>query len=93
VGLLGTIIGLIDAFAGTAGADASMKSVLLAKGISEAMNCTAFGLITGVSALMGYSVLNGWTQRTIDDINEVSVKIVNLVVGHRSAMREHPAAT
>jgi biopolymer transport protein ExbB/TolQ len=88
VGLLGTIIGLIDAFAGTAGVDASMKSVLLAKGISEAMNCTAFGLITGVSSLIGYSLLNGWTQRTIDDINEVSVKIVNLVVGHRTAMRE-----
>jgi biopolymer transport protein ExbB/TolQ len=88
VGLLGTIIGLIDAFAGTAGVDPSMKSVLLAKGISEAMNCTAFGLITGVSSLIGYSVLNGWTQRTIDDINEVSVKIVNLVVGHRTAMHE-----
>jgi biopolymer transport protein ExbB/TolQ len=88
VGLLGTIIGLIDAFAGTAGVDASMKSVLLAKGISEAMNCTAFGLITGVSSLIGYSVLNGWTQRTIDDINEVSVKVINLVVGHRTAMRE-----
>jgi biopolymer transport protein ExbB len=87
IGLLGTIIGLINAFAGTAGVDAAMKSVLLAKGISEAMNCTAFGLIAGVSALMGYSFLNGWTQRMIDDINEVSVKIVNLVVGHRTAVK------
>jgi biopolymer transport protein ExbB/TolQ len=87
IGLLGTIIGLIHAFAGTAGVDASMKASLLAKGISEAMSCTAFGLITGVTALLGYSVLNGWTQNIIDDINEVSVKIVNLVVGHRTAMK------
>jgi biopolymer transport protein ExbB len=87
IGLLGTIIGLIHAFSGTAGVDPTMKASLLAKGISEAMSCTAFGLITGVTALLGYSVLNGWTQNVIDDIHEVSVKIVNLVVGHRSAMR------
>jgi biopolymer transport protein ExbB len=88
LGLLGTIVGLINAFAGTAGVDPAMKSTLLARGISEAMNCTAFGLITGVSALLGYSMLNGWTQTVIDDINEVSVKVVNLVVGHRTAMKE-----
>ena len=88
IGLLGTIVGLINAFAGTAGVDPAMKSTLLARGISEAMNCTAFGLITGVSALIGYSMLNGWTQTILDDINEVSVKVVNLVVGHRTAMKE-----
>jgi biopolymer transport protein ExbB/TolQ len=87
IGLLGTIVGLINAFAGVAGVDATMKATLLARGISEAMNCTAFGLITGVSALLGYSMLNGWTQTVIDDINEVSVKIVNLVIGHRTAMK------
>jgi hypothetical protein len=27
------------------------------------------------------------TQHTIDDINEVSVQVVNLVVGHRNAMK------
>ena len=87
VGLLGTILGLIHSFAGVAGVDPSMKATLLAKGISEAMNCTAFGLITAVPALLAFAVLNGWTQTILDDINEVSVQVVNLVVGHRNAMK------
>src|SRR3954452_22891708 len=87
VGLLGTILGLIHSFAGVAGVDPSMKATLLAKGISEAMNCTAFGLITAVPALLAFAVLNGWTQGILDDINEVSVQVVNLVVGHRNAMK------
>jgi len=51
------------------------------------MNCTAFGLITAVSALLAFSILNGWTQNILDDINEVSVQVVNMVVGHRNAMK------
>jgi biopolymer transport protein ExbB/TolQ len=87
VGLLGTILGLIHSFAGVAGVDPSMKATLLAKGISEAMNCTAGGLIVAVPALLAFAVLNGWTQHILDDINEVSVQVVNLVVGHRNAMK------
>jgi biopolymer transport protein ExbB/TolQ len=92
VGLLGTILGLIHSFAGVAGVDPSMKATLLAKGISEAMNCTAFGLITAVPALLMFAILNGWTQGVLDDINEVSVQVVNLVVGHRNAMKGSQAA-
>jgi biopolymer transport protein ExbB/TolQ len=87
VGLLGTIVGLIDSFAGVAGVDAQMKQVLLANGISEAMNCTAAGLITAVPALLGFAFLNNWTQIITDDIHACSVKVVNLVVGHRAAMK------
>src|ERR1700753_4176432 len=87
VGLLGTILGLIHSFAGVAGVDPSLKATLLAKGISEAMNCTAFGLITAIPALLFFAILNGWTQNILDDINEVSVQVVNLVVGHRNAMK------
>jgi biopolymer transport protein ExbB/TolQ len=64
-----------------------MKATLLAKGISEAMNCTAFGLIVAIPALLEFAILQGWTQGTLDDINEVSVQVVNLVVGHRNAMK------
>lgn len=45
LGLLGTVIGLKRAFAATALADPSTKSQMLAEGISEAMNATAFGLV------------------------------------------------
>ena len=88
VGLLGTILGLIHSFAGVAGVDPSMKATLLAKCISEARNGTAFGLVCAVPALLWFAILNGWTQHTLDDINEVSVQVVNLVVGHRNAMKQ-----
>jgi biopolymer transport protein ExbB/TolQ len=51
------------------------------------MNCTAFGLLTAIPALLAFSILNGWTQTILDDINEVSVQVVNMVVGHRNAMK------
>ncbi len=92
IGLFGTVTGLIDCFKSVAGADASTKATLLARGISEAMNCTWFGLITAIVALLCFAALNGRTQKLLDDINEVSVQVVNLVVGHRNAMKGSQAA-
>ena len=88
-GLLGTVTGLIKSFGAVAGAsvDPSQKATILANGISEAMNCTAFGLITAVPALLQFALLNGWVQSRLDDINEVTVQVVNLVVAHRQAMK------
>ena len=83
-GLLGTVVGLIVAFGAVANADASSKASMLAKGISEAMNCTAFGLIAAIVALVGYAALNHKTQALLDDINAATVQVVNLVVNNRS---------
>ncbi len=84
-GLFGTIVGLIKAFSAVGGEsiDPSQKARILAEGISEAMNCTAFGLITAIVALMGFAFLNGKTQGMEDDINEASVQVLNLVVANR----------
>ncbi len=84
-GLLGTITGLIKSFAGVAGVDPSQKATLLAAGISEAMNCTAFGLLTGIISLLAYSMLNGKTQGLLDDIDEVSAQVLNLISSSRQA--------
>lgn len=73
-GLLGTITGLIKSFAGVSKEQSADKATLLAAGISEAMNCTAFGLLTGILALLAFSVLNGMTQGLLDDINFLSLR-------------------
>jgi biopolymer transport protein ExbB/TolQ len=83
-GLLGTVIGLIIAFGAVANADASTRAAALAAGISEAMNCTAFGLMAAIVALMGFASLNGKTQSLLDDINGATVQVMNLVVNNRS---------
>jgi biopolymer transport protein ExbB/TolQ len=86
IGLLGTITGLIKSFGAVAQGDPAEKSAMLAKGISQAMNCTAFGLIVAIPSLIAYSLLQGRTQKLIDDINETSVSVLNLIVTNRDKL-------
>jgi biopolymer transport protein ExbB len=86
-GLLGTISGMIKAF-GSVGADeGGNKATVLAEGISEALNCTAFGIGASLVGLLGFSMLQGKTTNVTDDINEVTVQVVNLVTTHRTQMQ------
>jgi biopolymer transport protein ExbB len=93
LGLLGTIVGLIGAFGAVATASPSDKATILSRSISEAMNCTAFGLLTAIPALVAYSVLQGRSQQMLDDINESSVSVLNLIVANRDKMRMPAAVT
>lgn len=78
LGLLGTIVGLIQAFTAVSLADPSQKATLLAKGISVAMNTTAFGLIVAVPLMLVYGFLQSRTNRVIDTVEEYSLRLVNL---------------
>lgn len=84
-GLLGTVSGLITSFGAVSGesVDPSQKARILAAGISEAMHCTAFGLMIAILGLICFAILNGRTQSLEDDINEASVQVLNLVVTNR----------
>ena len=83
MGLLGTITGLIQAFSAVATSDPVTKAAILTKGISEAMNCTAFGLIVAVPSVLIYSVLQARAQTLIDDINEISIRTFNFILANR----------
>jgi biopolymer transport protein ExbB/TolQ len=87
LGLLGTILGLIHAFAAVANVNPADKATILASSISEAMNCTAFGLATAIPALVAFSVLQGRTQTMVDEINETSVAVLNLIVANKDKMK------
>ena len=67
--------------------EALREATMLSKGISEAMNCTAFGLGTGILGLAAYAVLNGKTQAILDGVNQSSVETLNLVVMGRDGAR------
>jgi biopolymer transport protein ExbB/TolQ len=89
-GLLGTISGMISSFAAVATAEAADKATKLAAGISEAMNCTAFGLIAAVPALLLYAILQGRTQSLVDDINEGTVRAINFVMANLEKLKKKP---
>lgn len=76
-GLLGTITGMIKSFAAVAYANPAEKAALLAQGISEAMNCTAFGLIVAIPALLAYSILQNRSNRLAEDLNQSALRVFN----------------
>jgi biopolymer transport protein ExbB len=77
LGLLGTVMGLIDAFNVVAEAPADQKSVLMTKAIAVAMNTTAFGLIVAIPVTMVYLLLVGTTKKISDDMDVYSLKLEN----------------
>jgi biopolymer transport protein ExbB/TolQ len=77
LGLLGTVMGLIDAFKVVAEAPADQKSVLLTKAIAVAMNTTAFGLLVAIPATMVFLLLLGTSKKIIDEMDIYSLKLEN----------------
>ena len=59
IGALGTLVGLVKAFGAVGGesVDPSQKARILAEGISEAMNCTVFGIALWVLSAIILSVM------------------------------------
>lgn len=78
LGLLGTIMGLIEAFTAVANANPAEKADLLSASISVAMNTTAFGLMVAIPLLITNSVLTAKTGEIIDSLEMASVKALNV---------------
>ncbi len=78
-GLLGTITGLIHSFAAIAIADPAQRQTILSSGISEAMNCTAFGLLTAIFAMIAHSILSAKATSLVEEIDEFGVKLMDLL--------------
>jgi biopolymer transport protein ExbB len=78
-GLLGTIMGLISAFAAVATASPASKAALLAASISEAMNCTAFGLMAAIPLLLFHARLTTNTGKIVNSLEMASVKALNTI--------------
>jgi len=79
LGLLGTIMGLIEAFTAVANANPAEKADLLSASISVAMNTTAFGLMVGIALLIVHALLNSLTGQIVDSLEMVSVKALNIM--------------
>lgn len=79
LGLLGTISGLIKSFAAVSMADPAQRQAILSAGISEAMYATAFGLVVAIATMVAHSILSSKAQGIIGDIDEHSVKLLDLL--------------
>jgi biopolymer transport protein ExbB len=79
LGLLGTIMGLIQAFTAVANANPAEKADLLSASISVAMNTTAFGLMSAIPLLLLHAKLTSTTGQIVDSLEMASVKALNSI--------------
>ena len=71
VGLLGTVLGMFQAFGGIASdVSAGAKPVVLAQGVSQAIVTTIFGLVVAIPSLAAYAIFRRRAQKRIAEIEE-----------------------
>lgn len=79
LGLLGTVIGMIQAFSVISSAGASLKPIMLVGGISKALITTAAGLVVAIPALSFYSYFRGKVQAISDEVEAYTTDIMKLI--------------
>jgi len=90
LGLLGTVVGMIQAFNDIAGAGAMGKADQLAAGIAMALLTTAFGLAIAIPSLIMYMYLSGRVEVLVMEMDELSQKVVRHISGEGLAARPVP---
>lgn len=91
LGLLGTIMGLIEAFTAVANANPAEKADMLSASISVAMNTTAFGLMAAIPMLLLHAKLMSTTGQIVDSLEMASVKALNSIATYQQSRRTHDA--
>jgi biopolymer transport protein ExbB/TolQ/biopolymer transport protein ExbD len=91
LGLMGTIYGLIIAFAvvGQPNIDPIQKSAMLATGISAAMNTTLMGLLIAIPCLMVFSLLRGRIDDVVGEIDRHAVSMLKVLVPQDIIQKEY----
>jgi len=84
VGLLGTTMGIVNAFNLMAAAGSGGLATI-SSGIAEALITTAFGLLVAIPAVMAYNFLSGWVDARSVDISESSNEFLDMVARHFGA--------
>lgn len=87
-GLLGTIVGMIQSFRAVAAADPAQKAEELSRGISHALNCTAFGLLVAIVSIVAYGYFQLRIQRVENEVLESSMNVLNLVASNRDKIKD-----
>jgi len=76
VGLLGTVMGIVNAFQSMALTGSGGLGTVSA-GIAEALITTAFGLLVAIPAVMAYNTMIGWVDGRAVDVNEASNELLD----------------
>jgi biopolymer transport protein ExbB len=83
LGLLGTVLGLIDAFVNLSTQSGYTTSTDLAAGIYQALLATAAGLVVAIPSAVAYGYLNSRVNALLHDMERAGIEIVNLLCDGR----------
>lgn len=78
LGLLGTVLGMIQAFSVIAVQSTGVKPILLAAGVSKAMITTAAGLIVAIPVMLFYSYFRGKVQEITSVIETYATDLIKI---------------
>jgi len=92
VGLLGTVIGMIQAFNEIAHSDAMGRAEELAVGIALALLTTAAGLLIAIPSLILYMYLAGRVDALVMEMDLLAQNVVHLISAEALAERSAAAA-
>ena len=91
MGLLGTVSGMVASFKVIATSKNPDPSEL-ASGISMALLTTLFGLVVAIPTMICHSIISNRTTKLIDEIDQYSVKLINLLAARqRGTLKEEGA--
>ncbi len=82
LGLLGTVIGMIEVFS-VISIEGVGKADVLAGGISKALNTTAAGLTVAIPSLVAYRFFEARVNRFVIEIEQHALRFVELLKGER----------
>ncbi len=81
LGLLGTVTGMVRAFASLASSSGAAKAALLANSISTALWTTAVGLIIAVPALLAFTLIKNYATRLVLEIEATTIDLIKVLRG------------
>ncbi len=82
LGLLGTVLGMIEMFAGIGSRGVGDPSIV-ANGIAQALVATAAGLLVAIPSLMFYRYFRGRVSELLVDMEQEAIKLVEIMHGER----------
>jgi biopolymer transport protein ExbB len=88
LGLLGTVVGIINSFGVLASNTTQPRQMLLAGGVAQALVTTAAGLIIGIAAMAFYSLFRGRVSSMISDLEAATTHILNIISSQRARRNE-----
>jgi biopolymer transport protein ExbB len=83
LGLLGTVLGMIDIFGSFVNSGMTTNAAILAGGISKALICTASGLMVGIPAIFFHRFLQSRVDELVVGMEQEAIKLVEVVQGDR----------